>query len=158
MSMTLSGDNGVTFPNNTTQASAGVVLQVVQSTYSTQVSISSGTVATGITATITPKFSTSKILVLISQQYNLTQSGGANLYGYFTLNRGASAILTGVAGEVQLNSGTQVAGRASFNLLDSPSTTSPTTYTLYYTPVSGSPQLMNSGGNTSFITLMEITQ
>ena len=68
MSIILSGDNGVTYPNSTVQASAGVVLQVVNATYSTATTSSSSAYAdTGLTATITPKFSTSKVLVIINQ-------------------------------------------------------------------------------------------
>ena len=47
----------------------GKVLQVVNATYSTDTSTTSTSyVDTGLTATITPLFSTSKVLVLISQK------------------------------------------------------------------------------------------
>ena len=67
MSMIIDGTNGLTFNNATTQASAGSVLQVVSAAIATYVSSSSSTFAdTGVTATITPKFATSKILILIN--------------------------------------------------------------------------------------------
>ena len=43
MSLILDGTAGVTFPNSTVQSSSGVVLQVVNATYSTTVSNSTGT-------------------------------------------------------------------------------------------------------------------
>ena len=49
-------------------AGAGQVLQVVNATYATEVGNSTSTYAdTGLTATITPLFATSKILVLVNQ-------------------------------------------------------------------------------------------
>jgi ABC-type tungstate transport system permease subunit len=68
MAMIIDGTNGVTFPNSTVQASAGQILQVVNAGYATEVTNSTTTPTdTGLTATITPKFSTSKILVIASQ-------------------------------------------------------------------------------------------
>jgi hypothetical protein len=73
MSITLDGNGAITGLTATgisavQQLPAGSVLQVVNAAYSTQVSNSSGTyVDTGLTATITPRFSTSKILVEVHQ-------------------------------------------------------------------------------------------
>ena len=62
MTTIIDGSAGITFPNSTVQASAGQVLQVVNATYSTSTGTSSSSyVDTGLTASITPKFSTSKI-------------------------------------------------------------------------------------------------
>jgi hypothetical protein len=56
----------------------GSVLQVVNATYATQVSNSTSTYAdTGLTATITPKFATSKILVLVNQN-GIQRNAGDN--------------------------------------------------------------------------------
>ena len=67
MTFVVDGTNGLTFPNSTTQASASKVLQVVQAvktdTFSTA---SSYTSVTGLSASITPSSSTSKILVTVS--------------------------------------------------------------------------------------------
>ena len=47
---------------------SGSVIQVVQGTYSTETSYSTSTLTdSGLTATITPKFATSKILVMVHQ-------------------------------------------------------------------------------------------
>ena len=65
MSMIIDGTNGLTFNNATVQASAGQVLQVVNATYGTAASTSSASfVDSGMSATITPKFATSKIFAL----------------------------------------------------------------------------------------------
>jgi len=57
----------------------GSVLQVVNAITSTNVSNSTATMTdTGLTATITPKFSTSKILVLVSQNGVYKSAANAN--------------------------------------------------------------------------------
>jgi hypothetical protein len=69
MTMIIDGTNGLTFNNATTQASAGQVLQVLQATFTgTQTISASGnmnwTDITSLSVTITPKFSTSKFLLM----------------------------------------------------------------------------------------------
>jgi hypothetical protein len=132
------------------------VLQVVNATYSTQVSASTTGVATGLAGTITPSSSSSKILLLLSQVINMTNSPSANLYSYFTITRGATQIYSGVSQEQQLNSGSQLGYRWNLNWLDSPATTSATTYTVYINAQSGVPIYMNVSANPASITLMEI--
>lgn len=140
MSVIIDGTAGITFPNSTTQASAGQVLQVVQtylpSSFST--SSSSWTDWTGMTATITPKFSTSKILVtLTSGSSNNTQDS----FQYVKLVRNGTDIALGdVAGSATrcwIDASQQQAGAVnvwqkglSGTYLDSPSTTSAVTYKL----------------------------
>ena len=105
------------------------VLQVVQGVTSTGVTNSTTTVAdTGLTATITPQYNTSKILVLVSQagcEKTPTNSQSAiNLYLY----RGASLIQQfGYAG-LYTNTTLESIGNISTVYLDSPATTSSTTY------------------------------
>ena len=63
----------------------GLVLQVVQAEYATQVSLSSITYTdTGLSATITPTSTSSKILVLISQNLYIYREF-AFQYGYLQL-------------------------------------------------------------------------
>ena len=72
MTFKIDGANGLTFPNLSTQASAGQLLQMVQATTSAQVAINTDTYTdTTLTATITPKFSTSKILIMVNHPYRL---------------------------------------------------------------------------------------
>ena len=92
MSLIIDGTNGVTFPNSTTQASAGHVLQVVNATTTAGFTSSSNVLAdTSITATITPKFATSSILILV----NLAGCGKdtGNTYIRTALLRGSTCLL-----------------------------------------------------------------
>ena len=159
MSMIIDGTNGLTFNNATTQNSGGKVLQVVNATYSTTITTTSGTYAdTGLTASITPLFSNSKILVLISQNgagNNGTASIGINLQ----LNRGSTtlALLSSIG---VFSSVAQYGQCYSSAYLDSPATTSATTYKTqwakYNTGTAGSVYLQ-AGNEVSTITLMEIS-
>jgi len=159
MSIVLDGSNGVTFPNGSNpQAAPSKVLQVVNATTTTQIAITSGSASTGLTASITPLFSTSKVLLNISQQYHIGNSTSANCYGYFYVQRNGTTIYTGNTAEVQLSSGTELAGRWALTWLDSPASTSSTTYTVYFTVSSGNGTVINNYSIPASITLMEISQ
>jgi len=129
MTFIVDGTNGLTFPNSTTQNSGGQVLQVVSATSSAAFATSSGSfVSTGFSASITPKFSTSKILVFCSVRDIYSP---ANMYANMTMYRNSTAIdSTGMAGLYL--SGTNPIAPASLVCQDSPATTSSTTYTLYF--------------------------
>jgi len=109
--------------------SAGHVVQVVagdHSTFSTRFTTTSTSfVTTGYSLTITPTSASSKILITSSMSMHISANGhyaGAKIY------RGASALgseyYIGVVGGQQWGFGTNT-------YLDSPSTTSATTYTIY---------------------------
>jgi len=121
--------------------SPGSVIQVVQGTLDTTVSVSGNTnTDTGLSATITPKFNTSKILVTVKMC-----CGGTERYNAFYLYRGSTAIgqppVDGSRTSVFLpgygdNSGTigdnwQMSVRTG-SFLDSPATTSATTYKITF--------------------------
>ena len=155
MALVLDGTNGLTFNNSTTQASAGVVLQVVNGTYSTQTStVSTSYVTSGLTASITPKFATSKILAICS--FNTYNSAGA-LSSYYTLFRGASNLLTS-EGQFRLENGSSyLLCYGGISYLDSPATTSSTTYTVYMkSQTAGATTYMAYGNSICSIILMEI--
>lgn len=145
----ISDVNAVSYP--------GAVLQVVNAIYGTQVSIASGTMtATGLTATITPKFATSKILVLTDIQ-GVYSSGAISGSNYSLYKNGSLLVkLADVAGYI--NSASGDVGSVSSNYLDSPATTSATTYAIYFNRSIGTAAMyMNEGGGcSSGITLMEI--
>jgi hypothetical protein len=141
----------------------GKVLQVVNATTATEASSSSTSYAdTNLTATITPTASTSKILVLVSQNGCYKDSGNAGNSLRIKLLRGSTDLVlfadglgyTGVA------DGNIVS--ASANYLDNPATTSATTYKTQFANYSASSlvKVQNSmtGGSTCYstITLMEI--
>jgi len=158
MPVIIDGTNGVTFPNSTIQASAGQVLQVVQGT--TTVSVTSSTTSyadTGLTATITPKFATSKILVLISHTNNYKTSGSSGNGLFLNLCRNGSQIIQFAS---ELNYTATATGNyfaSCFNYQDSPATTSATTYkTQFKNQAAASNVGVQANGNMSTITLMEI--
>ena len=158
MSMIIDGTNGLTFNNATTQVSAGVVLQVVSSTYSTQTSTSSNTYSdTGLTATITPKFTTSKILVIVNHG-ECQKDVGANLIRIkMILLRSGTQLAQFAADGLFTNSSSVNSGSIGFNYLDSPATTSATTYKTQFASngAYGTVYVQNSN-TSSTITLMEI--
>jgi hypothetical protein len=143
-----------------TPAAGGKVLQVVNATYGVAVSNSTSTYAdTGLTATITPSSASSKILVLF-QQNGLNKSA-ANVSSRVNIRllRGATSILS--LGDYFLYNGTavEIVGEtASASYLDSPATTSATTYkTQFMNPVNvASVAVQAVSVHTSTITLLEI--
>jgi hypothetical protein len=138
---------------------AGSVLQVVNATYSTSVSSSTQTfVDTGLTATITPKFATSKILILVNQEGCRKEAGNTLNRLQLLLMRNSTNILNfeygaGYTGESNVNS----FGTCGCNYLDSPATTSATTYkTQLRNGVNAASVSVQTDTETSTITLMEI--
>ena len=139
------------------QMPVGSVLQVVQGNLETTASTTSSTYAsTGLSASITPTSASSKILVLTSAWCRKRGSAYIGLRLY----RGGSSIVTFAAGFLYTENSNVNDGVGAFNYLDSPATTSSTTYTLYFANVPGSGTVtMNSdgsGNSYSTITLMEI--
>ena len=139
---------------------AGSVLQVVNATYATQTSSSSSTFADlGLSATITPRSTSSKILIFVDV-VGCRKSTGDTRLG-LKLFRGASSILDmeEYAAWTQSTASSAV-GSCSTNYLDSPSTTSATTYKIQFASMSNVAQVIVNTTNimtpTSTITLMEI--
>jgi hypothetical protein len=158
MTTIIDGSNGVTFPNGSNpQAAPSKVLQVVSATALTQLSTTSTSfVSSGFSATITPLFSTSKILALFNGNIYCAAASG----GYITLYRGSTNLASGSNALIRTQSGSVADTPSSFVLLDSPSTTSATTYTIYfYTTNAGNTFFLDIAANTAYsLTLMEIAQ
>ena len=163
MSTIIDGSAGITFPNSTIQASAGSVIQVVNSTtfYTSGASTTSTSmVTTGASISITPKFSTSKIWLQINGNIYSDNGTGSP---WFTIYRGATNLATGTSvstfGGVY-NAGGGIVVPANFVAYDSPATTSSTTYTLYFRTGSGTIYFgfPNGGAGSSavILTAMEI--
>lgn len=141
----------------------GSVLQVVNSTLGSIVSTSSNTFSdTGLSASITPSSTTNKVLVFVS--VNGCYKAGTDTCVKTQLVRGSTVIsyIDDVAGYT--GSTTITGSTVSFNYLDSPSTTSSTTYKVQFgtdSSVAGRTVSINnyaSGpGSVSAITLMEIS-
>ena len=109
----------------------GKVLQVIQATYGTSTSSSSTSYAdTGLTANITPSNASNKVLVMYSLQCyrsNANALNGVNL----KLLRDATDINTTI-GIFRTDSTVNQQALQSFAYVDSPSTTSATTYKLQF--------------------------
>jgi hypothetical protein len=136
-------------------APSGSVIQVVQGTTTTATSTTSSVfVATNLTATITPLFSNSKILVQITGPID---SATANSQANGTIFRNSVTNLGGAAGftNVFSNAG-RLIGSLAMTFLDSPSTTTATTYTVYINGSAGATIIFPQGTNLATITLMEI--
>lgn len=118
--------------DNSSLVAPGMIIQIVSASFNTQVyTTSTSFVSSGHTVTITPKFSNSKILIC---HRGTVYNEGNNLHQYRTVYRGGAA-LSGNEGFTLHSAGTSSSGRWSsmgFDYLDSPATTSSTTYTMYY--------------------------
>jgi len=118
-------------------AAGGKVLQVVSSVTTTETSITSSSLTdTTITATITPSAATSKIAIFISANSRIQEGGQTDIFAGAALLRGATMIqdfdqtdgfwqrIGGASGTLRLIT------QQSVIYLDSPNTTSATTYKL----------------------------
>jgi hypothetical protein len=159
-------NSGATAPEWATPAGGGgKVLQVVQGTYATETTVTSTSYTdTGLTASITPTSATSKILVMVNQScyfYAARKDQGL----FLQLLRGASAIYNASTTYenfyMQANGASEVVGIGymAYTYLDSPATTSATTYKTQgkalYTISSGTSKYQ-WGSATSTLTLLEI--
>lgn len=156
----------ITLPNSTGTVittgniPTGSVVQVVNATYGTQTSTTSSTFSdTGLTATITPSSATNKILVIVSQ--NGCFKGAGNTYLQLRLLRNSTTIINLESlGNYSNTSVTMGVNASSTNYLDSPATTSATTYKTQFNSGDNSTILYTQATNgftpVSTITLMEI--
>jgi hypothetical protein len=143
----------------------GKVLQVVQGTTSTSTTIATTTYTdTTLTATITPSAATSKILVITMQNYtNYAATNAA--YSAIKLLRGATDVYVspsnfGLGGTYAAGAtAVESRGTSSIVYLDSPSTTSATTYKTQARPentASSQNVIFQQSANPSTIVLLEI--
>ena len=161
MTTQIKGNDTSTFGGAITanNVGAGNVLQVVQSTYSTNVTNSSSTYAdTGLTASITPSSASNKILVMVSHsQCNKTGDNSQNALG-MKLFRDSTEIYFPTSLSGYTNSANGTIFEVSFNYLDSPSTTSAVTYKTQFANGgnNGSAVGVQSSSKTSTMILMEV--
>jgi hypothetical protein len=161
--LTLPDNTGTMMLTNTavakSQLPAGSVLQVVQATYGVKVDTTSSTfIDTGLTASITPSNTNSKILVIVSQS-GVYHQGNADSGVSLRLVRSSTTIITfGEFIGYQLTN--NLINMQSISYLDSPSTTSSVTYkTQFANSVGGTGTAVvqeRAGNSTSTIILMEI--
>ena len=136
----------------------GSVVQVVTATYAGQVSNSTSTFAdTGLTAAITPSSSSNKVLVIVQLSSCFTTSNTTTELDV-NLLRGATQIIASMGGRGSngLTTGDAI-GTVGCVFLDSPSTTSATTYkSQFKSTQNNATAQVGLGGTTSTIMLMEI--
>ena len=160
----ISGATGV----NKVQSSAietgdlptGSVLQVVHGSYSTTIaSTSASFVTAGTSATITPSSTSSKIYIIANQHVRIVKSDTDVGVG-FAIKRGSTTVQSTATSYAfytyhGANNYSEIRAYQPLQYLDSPNTTSATTYTIYFSVYSGTGQA-NEASNPSLITLMEI--
>ena len=137
----------------------GSVLQVVQGTSTGSTTTSSATpVTTGFSVSITPKFASSKILVIANPSWSVNSAGFANGTAVMHIYRGGSSRY-----QMYCRTYTYVTSNGVYQnnaqaliYLDSPATTSSTAYTLFFELVNGDGTSFNPDGGFSSMTLMEI--
>ena len=176
MALVLDGNGSMTVGNGditgintgalpSTFIGAGAALQVVQTaingTTTTLTTNQTWTDVTGFSASITPTSSSSKILVMVSAQWELVRNG-TEVTGAFKILRGSTDIFVESANsqgfEAAANGGRiYIDGRWNGIYLDSPATTSSTTYKLQFRlQNSGTFTVNNQGTQTGTVLLMEI--
>jgi hypothetical protein len=164
-SPSVSGSNTLTLPANTgtvltsgtnTNFPAGSVLQVVSVNNKQQTTTTGDTyIASTLAASITPTSSANKILIFGHYYY---RTGVNGLSVVTTIYRNSTNLTSGTIGlSYNYAALTQVEMTAPFTILDSPATTSSTTYTLYFKRTDNAGTAYVGQANMdSVITLMEI--
>jgi hypothetical protein len=139
-----------------TSPKAGNVIQVVNATFSTSSSTTSTSYGdTGLSASITPTSSSSKILIFanIPDVFNNTN---ASTIAYFNIVRGSTQIIEFVKHGNFINlSNNLITFGGSTSYLDNPATTSSTTYKVQTKTSTGTLNWCYNN-STATITLMEI--
>jgi len=184
MALILDGSAGITFPSGSVQNNAvannaaitalvgsrglsntivpaGSVIQAVSYTNNAQNATSSTSwQATTLTASITPNFSTSKILIMVLGG-TLDNNGGTNSQCYLSIFKNNTTNLGntnyGIV-EGYANGSVRVQLPCSLGYVDSPATTSSTTYTVYLRTNGQVTCYFNTDGTFSTLVLMEIAQ
>ena len=138
-------------------AGGGKVLQVIAATTTTETANSTSTDAdTNLTATITPSAATSKVLVLVQQSGTRKNDTNAATRLQINLKRGATTIASS-NNHLYTNSQLIQTGYQGFSFLDSPNTTSATTYKTTFNSESNQAAVqVQTSSSQSSIVLLEI--
>ena len=145
-----------------TPAAGGKVLQVVNSLTTTEVSGTTSYVDSGMTATITPTSASSKILVFASICVQCSRASSTNVSINLQLRRGTTTIANydtrnWIYIEFSSSYTPLIAEAKTLTFMDSPSTTSATTYTIRgQGPESTSSFTFQRNNGPSSLVLMEI--
>ena len=137
----------------------GKVLQVVSGSSTTATTISSTSYTdSSLSLSITPTSATSKILVLVAQEIKATGGADVDSVGGFQIVRGATNIVTvGPSGYEAFAFGlSQIRMILNYSYLDSPATTSATTYKTQFRKFGTATVIAQDNSAPSQITLLEI--
>jgi len=150
---------GVTLANagTATGFGGGKIGQVLQQVNATEVSISSDSatngVATGLTLSITPSAASSKILVIANIYTNIVDGRG---YGIHIMRGTTEVYEDNYHWGAVLPSGAGLRSARAWHYLDSPNTTSATTYAINASTESANTVYFQANTNQSTLTLMEV--
>lgn len=160
----VAGTNTITLPASTgtvlttgSPQSGGVIQVVSTSTQSTFSTTSTSYTDVGFSLSITPKFSTSKVLVMVTLN-GVYHSANANQAPSFQVVRTGGTIPF-MTNFMYSNTSIDFTGSLSVQYLDSPATTSSTNYKIQWYSRLGNTVKINEdggGGDTSTITLIEV--
>lgn len=153
--------------------STGSILQVVQATQTNNISLANGAtqLITGLSASITPSSSSNKILILFTVNMSATNNQpGIIIYRNGSALTASTGDASGSRGRVTTAgavTGPAYVSPCSNSFLDSPATTSATTYALYLANNSGGTAYVNQSATdtdsvgylrpASFMQLMEVS-
>ena len=135
------------------------ILQVVQGTNSTVVTNSTSTYAdTNLSATITPRESASRILMIVNHAACYKAAGNAFSGLNLRLVRGSTVIQTYTIGLGYTAVSSEMTFNANFTYIDSPATTSATTYkTQFANNVNAASVQVQTSNSLSTLTLLEVS-
>jgi hypothetical protein len=138
----------------------GKIGQVVNSKFTSTFSTTSTSfVTTGHSASITPTSTSSKILIFLNGGSSWNNNN-VNYNRWTTIYRGATDLGAGTVGLQNMYANTFFGGPHSINYLDSPASTSSTTYTVYHRTEGGTSWYTHDAGTGTAtpvnLTLMEV--
>jgi hypothetical protein len=134
------------------------IVQIVFAEYGIETQSTSSTLAnTGLSATITPTSASNKILCIVS--HTATGKESNDTWVRMTFLRGSTTIMTPISsGGRNGSTARNNFGSVTFSYLDSPATTSATTYkTMFASPNNNLGANVQVDGAPSTITLIEVT-
>ena len=135
----------------------GNVIQMQSGTDSTNRTVASTSFGSlTLNASITPSTSTSKIICIFSGVIEVTDGGRANLCLSRAISGGATTEVNGGSSLTREQDTSNHNVGTQFIFVDSPSTTSATTYTLHGKTENGNTLTLVGTGSVSTLTLLEV--
>jgi len=135
----------------------GSVLQTVSNTHSSAVQTGSSSADTGLTCSITPSSTSSKVLIIVNQPLSISADTNTARDINFKLAKSDGTVLTNGMAEISNQTGGKVPAYNAIVFLDSPNTSSSVTYKTTFGVNAGSSDVYaNQHGAKSTMTLQEI--